>query len=749
MNTKIPRTLFSNAKIQILSIKNFLWISAVVLLVSQLQLDIPPASASAQLWTRGIDTNTLLAPSVVCPPSISFGETIQCSINSAGETDTYTFYASAGDKVLVRMNKSSGGLWSEIRVYSPDGTKLCEAYSSETAEIASCTLTSTGTYSILASDYFGTYTGDYYLYLQRLNNPGSPVPITFSQTLSGSIIAPAEMDTYTFTAGAGNKVLVRMSNSSGNLWPEIRIYSPDGTKLCEAYSSETAEIASCTLTSTGTYSILASDYFGTYTGDYSLNLACLTVPCGPPPGPTITEVLPNGGRNDIPNDINIYGTNFTNGATVTLGATSLSVTYVNSTHLRAVVPAGLPSATYDLTVTNPDEGEDTLANAYTVWDATIGIDDLFGFDHEFWTDPASPRANEPVGIGMVVHREGGQQVLSNVKVSFYLGAPQAGGTLLGDGVIPLLSPRSSSSTSAVSWIPPATGTYTLFAIIDPYNEVNESFENNNTVSRIVTVLPPSPDQIAPHVDSFTINDDTPTTTSQDVTLNTTASDPEPGTRVASVFYIEYEYSQAANVWIPAQWSGWLDYESSRVDYPWQLLPSVGVKYMQAWAADGAGNISISPYSDFICYQPISNTLWIGQSHIYRYTLEAGEILTAHIEPLSGDPDLYVWAPDYQTRPPWVSNLSSGPDEVSFTAPISGVYQVEVYGYTTSQYQITVEITAAGTVTTEQLNAGNLESAKPEPGQPVVPLESVPGTLIALPAPPVSSFPTVYLPLIVR
>ena len=110
MNTKIPRTLFSNAKIQILSISNFIWILAVVLLIGQLLLDIPPASASAQLWTHGIYTNTLLAPSVDCPPSISFGETTQCSINSVSETDTYTFTASAGDKVLVRMNKSTGDL---------------------------------------------------------------------------------------------------------------------------------------------------------------------------------------------------------------------------------------------------------------------------------------------------------------------------------------------------------------------------------------------------------------------------------------------------------------------------------------------------------------------------------------------------------------------------------------------------------------------------------------------------------------
>ncbi|HSQ17707.1 MAG TPA: PPC domain-containing protein, partial [Anaerolineales bacterium] len=176
MNTKIPRTLFPNAKIQPLSISNFLWILAGVLIIGQLQFGTTPASASAQLWTHRIASNTLLEPYPVCPPTISFGETIQCSISSAGEIDTYTFDAVAGDKVLVRMSKSSGNIWSEINVYSPGGTGLCEDYIPATAEIISCNLPSTGTYSILAFDHLGDYTGDYYLYLQRLNNPGSPVP---------------------------------------------------------------------------------------------------------------------------------------------------------------------------------------------------------------------------------------------------------------------------------------------------------------------------------------------------------------------------------------------------------------------------------------------------------------------------------------------------------------------------------------------------------------------------------------------
>lgn len=226
------------------------------------------------------------AAPAVCPSSIGFGETIQCSIVSAGETDTYTFTASAGDKVLVRMKTSTGNLWAGIGIYGPGGTKLCETHSSVifvAAEIASCTLTSGGTYFILAYDgYHGLGTGNYFLYLQRLNNPGSPMSIAFGQTLSGSLTTPVEMDTYTFIANAGDKVLVRMGTSTGDIWDGIRVYNSDGTKLCEAGSPTAfspAEIASCTLTSGGTYSILAYDgYHGMGTGDYYLYLQQLNNP---------------------------------------------------------------------------------------------------------------------------------------------------------------------------------------------------------------------------------------------------------------------------------------------------------------------------------------------------------------------------------------------------------------------------------------------------------------------------------------
>jgi hypothetical protein len=60
-----------------------------------------------------------------------------------------------------------------------------------------------------------------------------PPSIGFGETILCSIVSAAETDTYTFTASAGDKALVRMSKSLGDLWPRIRVYGPGGTKLCD------------------------------------------------------------------------------------------------------------------------------------------------------------------------------------------------------------------------------------------------------------------------------------------------------------------------------------------------------------------------------------------------------------------------------------------------------------------------------------------------------------------------------------
>jgi len=206
---------------------------------------------------------------------INFGETAKGSIDAAAEVDVFTFNANAEDTILVRASRASGNVWPGIRVFDPSGNQLRQATSSTAAEIGSLRLPAPGTYSIHIFDSFnGTLTGQYCVYLQRLDGPGNALTISFSETQYNSIDNPAEMEAYTFEAKAGDKVLVSLSRgNTGSIWPGVRVYNPSGVLLREATDSRTAEIDGLTLPAAGLYTILVFDSFnGTLTGEFGLHL---------------------------------------------------------------------------------------------------------------------------------------------------------------------------------------------------------------------------------------------------------------------------------------------------------------------------------------------------------------------------------------------------------------------------------------------------------------------------------------------
>lgn len=218
--------------------------------------------------------------------------------------DTYTFFANADDKVIVSMSMVSNGLGSYepdayVRVFAPDGSKTCDVYkelsdyydATAHAEVI-CNLPAGGVYTILASEFGGNSTGNYSLYIQRLNKAGNAPTMAFGQTLSGTLATFAGMDTYNFFASADDKITVSMTtetNGWGTYEPDahVRIFTPDGSKTCEAfknlngYYDDTAKAeVTCSLPTSGLYTIIAGEYGGNSTGKYVITLSCLSGICG-------------------------------------------------------------------------------------------------------------------------------------------------------------------------------------------------------------------------------------------------------------------------------------------------------------------------------------------------------------------------------------------------------------------------------------------------------------------------------------
>lgn len=220
----------------------------------------------------------------------------------------------------------------------------------------------------------------------------------------------------------------------------------------------------------------------------------------------------------------------------------------------------------------------------------------------------------------------------------------------------------------------------------------------NQVVRSVSVLGDALDTTPPTVDHFEINSGAIETVSQAVTLSVSASDPAvpaPSTGVSAVDPVEYEYNEGAGLWVPVQTSDWMLYTTTPVVYDWNLLPAAGVKYLQVWASDTAGNISTTSLGALINYLPAQEDLLQGASRYYLFTMNAGETFTASLTPTSGDPDLYVWSPSGETS--WFSiNDGSAVDAVSFVTTEAGTYIVQVYGYSESSYALAVGVGSAVT-----------------------------------------------------
>ena len=114
-----------------------------------------------------------------------------------------------------------------------------------------------------------------------------PVPIAFGETKFGYINSTSEMDTYTFSANAGDNILIRMKSSwsdcnyyygcQGNYGPQIRLYAPNGTLMQSVSGIDYVELNQ-KLPDDGEYQFLVGDTDEDNTGIYHVYIQRLNKP---------------------------------------------------------------------------------------------------------------------------------------------------------------------------------------------------------------------------------------------------------------------------------------------------------------------------------------------------------------------------------------------------------------------------------------------------------------------------------------
>lgn len=462
--------------------------------------------------------------------------------------------------------------------------------------------------------------------------------------------------------------------------------------------------------------------------------------------PVVTAVSPTTGPNNLPVTLDIYGHNFAPQANAILQQALLpfplsGVELIDHGHIRATIPISLTPGSYDVVVINPNATHGDLPVAYTVLDSHT-YDDLLAYDADFGSQPASPRQNQSTTLSLRLFRMGGQTDLINVPVSFYDGPPGIpGGTLIGQTIIPLLPPNGQVPIST-TWTPLSDGLHTLYAVIDPDLVITETDESNNQVQQQVWVRPSSGDTHPPQVNTLTINNGDPQTNQRQVTLDVHASD---NTTLSHLLYIEYIFFQSNNTWVPIQASGWLTYTGAYSGYNWLLQPWPGAHYLQAWVIDDAGNISLTPGEAIINFLPtVDIPITHGQGHIFRWHFTAGQSWLVRLTSLSGDADLYVW--DFHDQLLGSSENEAGIpiDEVSFTVPADGLYQIEVTGADEALYRLEIIPTSSAPIVSPE---GIFSHVKGR-GSPYSVIVNGPSPTPALPLPP-DFVNHLFLPVIIR
>ena len=258
-----------------------------------------------------------------CAGPIGCGQLLGGNVGGAAQHDSYAFSATAGEAVILAAVTTSGTMVARLDLYL-NGVKVSggDNGSGNTAT-GSVVLPSTGTYVVMVRDSALNRTGGYNLHL-AFTTGRCAGPIGCGQLLGGNVGGAAQHNSYTFSATAGEAVILAAVTTSGTMVARLDLYF-NGVKVSggDNGSGNTAT-GSVVLPSTGTYVVVVRDSALNRTGGYNLHLAFTTGRCADPIG--CGQLL--GGNVGGAAQHNSYAFSATAGEAVILAAVTTSGTMV-------------------------------------------------------------------------------------------------------------------------------------------------------------------------------------------------------------------------------------------------------------------------------------------------------------------------------------------------------------------------------------------------------------------------------------
>ena len=236
------------------------------------------AAAAVALLTL-MSVNSALAQG-----ALANGSTTGGTITLVGEAHSWTFSATNGDAIVIRVgdvtNLNLAVFTPRLRLFSPSAVQIATDFGSSAAEVA-VTATNTGTFTVVVDDLSGTGGGAYRLTLAKT---GSAVNVASGDTgglmtngyTHTGMIDTGDIDIWTFNANVGEAIVVRMGEITDTnvFFPWVRIYGPNGVLLDSGANQSVGEVTA-RATNSGAFLVVVSDGNGTRSGSgaYRLTLA--------------------------------------------------------------------------------------------------------------------------------------------------------------------------------------------------------------------------------------------------------------------------------------------------------------------------------------------------------------------------------------------------------------------------------------------------------------------------------------------
>jgi len=217
-----------------------------------------------------------------CTVSLDCAQDVSASLDSLAEIDAYSLPIGSNDRLIVRMMGEFSSLHPTLELYDPDGNLVQSAGSNGNfaARINALSALGPGTYTLLAMETEGNFTGNYGLSVQALQ-PACADTIDCSQDLTASLEKLAEIDAYSFRLEQSGNLVIRMIGELSFLDPRIELYDEDG-QLVQADSTDglaPARIGVFDNLPEGDYMLLAMENEGDNTDDYGISIQVLHPGC--------------------------------------------------------------------------------------------------------------------------------------------------------------------------------------------------------------------------------------------------------------------------------------------------------------------------------------------------------------------------------------------------------------------------------------------------------------------------------------